>query len=43
MRLVETMPIMTSSRVDRCKEIPKEVSTNPLLEQAIVTQARAIM
>ena len=43
MRLVERMPIIKSSRVDRCKGMPKEVSINPLLEQAIVTQARAIM
>ena len=30
-----------SSKVERSKETPKEVSTTPLLEQAIVTQARA--
>ena len=43
MRVVETIPIVKSRKAERCKENPNEVSTNPLLEQAIVTQARAIV
>ena len=42
-RLVERMPIMKSRKVARCKGMPREASTNPLLEEVIVTKARAIM
>ena len=43
MRLVETHPMVKSSKEARSKEIPKEVSTTSLLEQAIATKARAIV
>ena len=43
MRVVETIPVVKSSKAERSKEMPKEVSTNSLLEQDIPTQARAIV
>ena len=43
MRLVETHPMVKSSKEARSKEMPKKVSTTSLLEHAIATQARAIV